>query len=68
MTEYSEHVIRIAEYALERLTELRMRGLRPTRIRINPIDYKHFPTGARALWGVPLTVDPKTRVFDTNRT
>jgi hypothetical protein len=38
MIEYSDHVLRLAEKALDRLTDLRMRGLRPIAIRMNPAE------------------------------
>jgi hypothetical protein len=55
--EYSDHVLRLAEVALDRITDLRMQGLRPTAIRMNPIDYEQLPAGSRLLWGVPIRVD-----------
>jgi hypothetical protein len=64
MIEYSDHVLRLAEKALDLLADLRMRGLRPTAIRMNPADYKQMPTGSWLLWGVPIKVDPNTRALD----
>jgi hypothetical protein len=65
MEEYSDHVLRLAEAALDLITALRLRGLRVTKLRMNPVDYAQLPTGSHLLWGVPIAIDQNTRAFET---